>query len=103
LVAAISVAVAERPRGIFNVAGPQPLPLSRVAREADRSLVHLPEFVMAKLLGRFGFPKLPAGALSHIKYPIVVDSGAFRAATKFSHEHDEIATIRVFTEAFPVN
>jgi UDP-glucose 4-epimerase len=101
LVRAISLTVAKRPRGVFNIAGPQALPLSNVIREAGRTSVPLPEFVVAGMLGRFGFPDLPAGALGHLKYPVVVDARAFREQTGFVHEHDEIATIRSFREAFP--
>jgi UDP-glucose 4-epimerase len=101
LVAALALTVAKRPRGVFNVAGPQPLPLSRVVREAGRVPVPLPEFVVAGMLGRFGFPKLPTGALTHVKYPVVVDPRAFREASGFAHLYDEVAAIRSFREAFP--
>jgi UDP-glucose 4-epimerase len=101
VVTALVLTIDKRPRGVFNVAGPQPLPLSLVVREAGRSPVGLPEFVIAGLLGRFGFPKLPAGALTHLKYPIVVDERAFRQQTGLSHAYDEIGTIRSFRAAFP--
>lgn len=102
VVTALMATLDKRPRGVFNVAGPQPLPLSTVVREAGRIPVHLPEIVIAGLLGRFGLPKLPTGALSHVKYPVVADARAFREATGFTHAYDEIATIRAFREAFPV-
>jgi UDP-glucose 4-epimerase len=71
-------------------------------REAGRTPVPLPEFVLEGLIGRFGFPILPKGALTHIKYPVVVDAKAFRQVTGFSHRFDEIAAIDAFREAFPV-
>jgi UDP-glucose 4-epimerase len=101
VVTALMATLDKRPRGVFNVAGPQPLPLSCVVREAGRIPVHLPEIVIAGLLGRFGLPKLPTGALSHVKYPVVVDARAFREATGFTHAFDELGTIRTFREAFP--
>ncbi len=101
VVEAIALAVERRPRGVFNVAGPQPLPLSRVIAEAGRTPVPLPEAVMRSLIGRFGLPRLPPGALSHIKYPVVVDAAAFRAATAFAHRHDELDAIHAFRAAFP--
>jgi UDP-glucose 4-epimerase len=101
LVSALARTIEQRPRGVFNVAGPQPLPLSRIVREADRIPVHLPAFVIAGMLGRFGLPKLPRGALAHLKFPVVVDAEAFRRATAFVHAYDEIAAIRSFREAFP--
>jgi UDP-glucose 4-epimerase len=53
------------------------------------------------MLGRFGLPKLPAGAVSHLKYPVVVDASAFCEQTGFAHQHDEIETIRAFRDAVP--
>ena len=62
LVCAIVATIAKRPRGVFNVAGPQPLPLSRIVREAARTPVPVPEFILAGLIGRFGFPAAAQGA-----------------------------------------
>ncbi len=101
LVSAIALTLEKRPRGVYNVAGPQPLPLSRVVREAGRTPVPVPEVVLEALIGRFGFPRLPRGALQHIKYPVVVDARSFRDKTGFRQVHDELDAIRAFREAFP--
>ncbi len=101
VVSAIVLSLHKRPRGIFNVAGPDPVPLSVIIRETGRRALPMPEFVMNMSLGRMGLPKLPKGALEHIKYPVVVDASAFRVATDFRHEFDEVATMRSFREAFP--
>jgi UDP-glucose 4-epimerase len=103
LVRAVVLTLDKRPRGVFNVAGPQALPLSTVIREAGRTSVPLPEFVLSGTLGRFGLPALPPGAIQHLKYPVVVDARAFRQQTGFAHEHDELDTIRSFREAFPLS
>ena len=66
------------------------------SREAGRTPIPVPEFVLESLIGRFGFPRLPKGALTHIKYPVVVDAKAFREATGFAHQHDEIDAIASF-------
>lgn len=99
--AAIELALTKHLRGVFNVAGPSPVPLSVLVRATGRSLVPLPELVFRRLLGRFGLPKLPPGAVEHIKYPVVVDDSAFRRATGFAPAHDEVAAMRAFREAFP--
>jgi UDP-glucose 4-epimerase len=99
--AAIALALSKGLRGIYNVSGPQPLPLSVIAHEAGRRTLPLPEPVLALLVGRAGLPRLSRGALAHIKYPIVVDSSAFRAATSFAHRFDELTTIQTFADAFP--
>jgi UDP-glucose 4-epimerase len=102
VVTALAMTLAKRPRGVFNVAGPQPLPLSRIVREAGRAPVPLPEFIIARMMGRLGFRKLPAGALTHIKYPVVVDARSFVEQTGFAHQYDEVRTIDVFRRAFPI-
>jgi UDP-glucose 4-epimerase len=53
------------------------------------------------MLGRLGLPKLPTGALEHIKYPVTVDGSAFRKATGFVHAIDEKGAMRAYREAFP--
>lgn len=98
---AIVCAVEKRPVGVFNVAGPQPLPLQVLARAANRRVLPLPEPLLALALGRGGLPKLAAGALSHLKYPIVIDSEAFRTQTGWDHRFDEVETIGSFAAAFP--
>ncbi len=91
----------QRVRGVFNVAGPQPVPLSVVIRETGRKPIPVPEFLFANLLGRFGLPRLPQGALGHIKYPVVIDDRAFRAATGFTPDVSEGDAMREFRRAFP--
>ncbi len=99
---AIVAALRSRLRGVFNVAGPQPLPLSVIVREAGRKLVPLPEFVFRGLSGRMGLPQLPPGAIAHIKYPVVVDGSAFREATGWRHQRDEVACIEEYRRTFPL-
>jgi UDP-glucose 4-epimerase len=96
---AICLALDKRLRGVFNVAGPQPLPLSMIVRQAGRQAVPVPEPLLRFAYGRFGLPQLPPGASAHLKYPVVVDDSSFRAATGFSHVHDEDATIADFRSA----
>ena len=44
-------------------------------------------------------PKLPPAAIDHLKYPIVVDSDAFKRATDYHHRYDERETIDAFRAA----
>ena len=94
-------ALSSKVRGIYNLAGPQPLPLSVIAAEAGRRTLPLPEVFLALLVGRAGLPRLSRGALAHIKYPIVVDGTLFRTQTGFAHRFDELTTVRTFVDAFP--
>ena len=99
---AITVALDAKLRGVFNVAGPQPVPLSVLIHETGRKHIALPEFIFNGLLGRFGLPKLPPGALTHIKHPVVIDAAPFRAATGFTYALDEVQTMHDFRAAFPL-
>jgi UDP-glucose 4-epimerase len=90
MVAAILVTLEKKVRGVFNVAGPQPLPFSVIIRRTGRSPLMLPETLLKLMLGRAGLPPMPPGALGHLKYPIVIDSAAFRKATGFKHRFDEV-------------
>ncbi|MBC8071122.1 MAG: SDR family oxidoreductase [Deltaproteobacteria bacterium] len=97
--AAIVLALETGMRGVYNVCGPPPVPLSVIVRETGRKAVPLPELLVRPLLGRFGLPKLPPGALEHVKYPVVIDGTSFRTATGFRYARDEDATMAAFREA----
>jgi len=102
VVTAICLGLDTRLRGVFNVAGPQPVPLSVIVHETGRRSIPIPEFLFVRALGRLGLPKLPPGAVSHIKYPVVIDSSAFRKVTGFQHEVDEVRAMHEYKGAFPV-
>lgn len=102
VVTAICLSLEKRIRGVYNVSGPQPVPLTVAIRGTGRTPVPVPEMIFTRILGRFGLPKLPAGALTHIKYPVIVDSSAFRAATGFQHAIDEAQAMHEYQEAYPI-
>jgi UDP-glucose 4-epimerase len=93
---AIVLAVEKRIRGVFNVAGPPPLPMSTIIRTAGRAPVPIPEPLLRWTLGRFGLVPLPAGAISHLKFPVVVDAAAFAKATGFTAQFDPDDAIHAF-------
>jgi UDP-glucose 4-epimerase len=86
-------------RGVFNVTGPPPVPLSVMIQQTGRFNVPIPEPLFTFLLGRFGLPKLPRGALAHVKYPVVMDGSAFHGATGWQPSYDEDATMHEFRVA----
>jgi len=96
---AIAATLAAAPKGVFNVAGPPPVPLSVLIREVGMPAVPLPQSLFGRLLGKVGFPYLPPGAHNHIKFPIVVDDTAFREATGFDHTYDEAQVMAAFRYA----
>ncbi|MEY2929779.1 MAG: hypothetical protein RL033_528 [Pseudomonadota bacterium] len=100
-VAAIILALERKLRGVFNVAGPQALPLSELIRVTGRVPTRMARVLHPLLLGRFGLPSLAAGAVAHIKYPIVISDRAFREATGFQHQNGEYETLAAFLGACP--
>ncbi len=94
--AAICTALESNARGVFNVAGADPLPLSLLIRKTGRSPVPVPEPLFRLLVGRFGLPRLPKGALEHLKYPVVIDGSRFREATGFAATRDLESTMQAF-------
>ncbi len=94
---ALLFAIQARLRGVFNVAGPSPLPLSALIHRAQRPRVVLPESLLRAGLGRFGLPPLQASAIDHIKYSLVADDAPFRRATGFAHRYGQLETIQDFS------
>lgn len=99
---AIEHAVRARLRGVYNVAGPPPVPLSVMIDTVDRKPFPMPEFVFRATLGRFGLPKLPVAALGHIKYPVVIDDKSFRSSTGYRPRIDELECMRDYRNTFPI-
>lgn len=96
---AIVLAAQSEIAGVYNVAGPAPVPLSVLCRATGRQAFPMLEGMVPRFLGRFGLPKLPRGAIAHLKHPVVVDNSAFVAATGFQHTWDEHATLASFRDA----
>jgi UDP-glucose 4-epimerase len=99
---AIENAIRIRLRGVYNVAGPRPVPLSMLVKGTGRTSFPIPEFAFRAALGRFGLPRLPPAALAHIKYPVVIDDKAFRNATGYRYEVAEEEAMREYRDTFPV-
>jgi len=93
---AICLAVHHELRGVYNVSGPQPVPLSTLIDVTGRRRMPLPEPILPRVLGRMGLPKLPPGAMAHLKYPIVIDGSRFAEETGFEPDYDESQTMEAF-------
>ncbi len=101
-VRAICLGVLGSLRGVYNVAGPRPIPLSLLIHDTGRLAVPVPEPLFRLALGRFGLPRLSEGVTSFLKYPIVIDAQNFQRRTGFRHEHDERSTMIGFAAAVPI-
>lgn len=88
-VEAIVAAISHKLKGTFNVAGPNPLPLSTLCRAVGRLPISVPQILYASTARRLMRSPLPTSAINHIKYPVVVNSEAFREATGFQHRLNE--------------
>ena len=76
VVRAIHAALAPGKRGIFNVAGPEPLPLSRILKLLGKTSVPVPYTLgkaLMKRLWSFRLTTFPAPELDHIRYVCMVD------------------------------
>lgn len=93
---AIVAALDAQLNGVFNVAGPPPVPLSLLCKAVGKPAVPLPEPVFRRVVGRFGFPKLSQHAVAHIRHPVVIDGAAFAEATGFAPRFDEVQTMEAF-------
>jgi UDP-glucose 4-epimerase len=96
---AIATGLEAKLNGVYNVSGPPPLPLTTIIRAVGHVPVPIPGSLLRFAFGRFGLPLLTSGAISHLKYPVVVDSSSFKSATGFEHRHDERQTIESFRVA----
>lgn len=99
---AIRLAVEQSLFGIFNVGGTQPLTFSQIASLLQRPIVPIPESLYRISLGKFGLPEIPAGALSLLKYPLIVDDSAFRSRTGYVQRFDVRQTLERFRLLSPV-
>lgn len=93
---AIVAALDTKLHGVYNVAGPQPVPLSLLCEVTGRKTLPIPEPLFERMLGHFGLPLLPRGATGHVKYPLVIEDKPFREATGFKPSYDEIQTMEAF-------
>ncbi len=93
---AIVLALKAKLRGIYNVAGPQPVPISVLARVIGKGTLPLPEPLFHLALGKFGLPWLPRGAENHVKYPVVIDGSRFDEETGFEPQWSEKTTMEGF-------
>jgi UDP-glucose 4-epimerase len=99
--AAICLALEKGQRGVYNVAGPSPVPLSLIVNAVGRTPVPVPEQLFRWMTGRFGMAKLPPGAIEHLKFPVVIDAKRFKDMTGFQHQHSEEDTLRAYAQAWP--
>lgn len=97
VVRAVQTALALGKRGIFNLAGPEPLPLSRLIGLTGKPTVPVPYTLGKGVLRRMWELRLtsfPAPELDHIRYVCMVDDARARSELGFRPAFDVESTVR---------
>ena len=97
VVHAIVLALREGVRGIFNVAGPEPLPLSRIIKLLGRSHIPIPlslGTLLMKQMWSLRLTTFPPPELDHIRYVCMVDDTRARRVLGFTPQHTIEQTVR---------
>lgn len=97
VVEAIATALLPGKRGIFNVAGPDALPLSRILKILGRATVPVPYSVgkpLVRQLWSLRLTSFPAPELDHIRYVCMVDDQRARQELGFLPKKSIEETVR---------
>jgi len=81
VIGAIRCALQPQMRGIFNIAGKEPIPLSRIVRMLGKTSIPIPYTLGKALLKRLfalHLSSFPTPELDHIRYVCMVDDGLAR-------------------------
>lgn len=76
LIDAIVNSLGSRVRGIFNLAGPDLAPLSRIIRALERPTIPLPETILRAIMATTNLSptsSFPVGEIDHLKYSCIID------------------------------
>lgn len=101
VVRAIELALAPGVRGIFNVAGPAPIALSKAIKRLGRATLPLPHTVARaglERLWKFRMTSFPAPELDFIRYVCMVDDRRAREVLGYSPRFDLGATLASIDE-----
>jgi UDP-glucose 4-epimerase len=96
VVEAIRLALGPGHRGIFNLAGPAPVPLSRVIRRLGRTPIPVPHFLagpVLKQLKRVGQLEFDPAYVDVIRFVCMVDDSRARRELGYLPARDSIETI----------
>lgn len=96
VVQALRLALAPGVRGIFNLAGPAPIPLSRLIRLTGRPHVPIPQTLMKAAVRRMWSMRMssfPAPELDHIQYICMVDDARAREVLGYEPKSDIETTV----------
>jgi UDP-glucose 4-epimerase len=101
VVQAIDLALGAGVRGIFNLAGPPPLPLARILKMLGRTQLPLPHSLFKAAIDRMfkmHLTSFPAPELDHIRYVCMVDDQRARDVLGYVPGQSMEATVRSVDE-----
>lgn len=87
LIQAIILSLAPKVRGIFNLAGVDVAPLSRIVSALDRPAIPVPESLLRVFMATSFYSRqsnFPVGELPHLKYSCLIDDARARKSLHFS-------------------
>ncbi|MFO8074235.1 MAG: NAD-dependent epimerase/dehydratase family protein [Polyangia bacterium] len=96
VVRALRLALAPGRRGIFNLAGPPPLPLSRIVERLGRQTFSVPHFLAKPALGqlrRLGRIDIHPSYVDHVRYVCMVDDSRARSTLGYRTSRDAEETL----------
>lgn len=102
VVNAIQCALEPGVRGIFNVSGPEPLPMSRVLKLLGRTTLPVPHPIAKTLLKnmwRYRLSSFPAPELDHIRFVCMVDDRRAREQMHYTPRHSLHDTVMAVDDA----
>lgn len=91
-------------RGVFNIAGPSPVPLSLLFEKLDRDVLRVPESIARTMLEAGWSLKIsdwPVPEVDHIKYVCMVDDSNAREQLGFQHTYS-VDDILADIDAMPI-
>jgi UDP-glucose 4-epimerase len=103
LLRAISLSLRSDVRGIFNIAGKDAAPLSRIIRALERPSLPLPERLLKALAAGSFFSRrspFPANELDHLKYSCLIDDSRARHDLAFAPKKGLLSIIKELKQEF---
>ncbi len=83
--------------GVYNLAGPGEITVSRLADELGWYSIPVPELAVdavAEMIGRLGFMPAQAQWVSAFREPVIVDTAKARRELRWRPQHDALSTLR---------
>jgi UDP-glucose 4-epimerase len=95
--AVLAAALGRGKPGIYNLAGPGELTVSKLADELGWYSIPVPELAVdavAEMIGRLGFLPAQAQWVSAFREPVIMDTAKARRELRWHPQHDALSTLR---------